>query len=101
MILGQGLEVARMFSKIKAREDVLVNVILGAVLRTHQSRAAAAALLASLLVAITIGDGPLFHALLLWPAVRAVEATWKIHAVIPRREGESDVTASSTLATSK
>jgi hypothetical protein len=50
-------------------------------LRTRNSRAAAIVLLLNLLVAFIIGDGPLFHALLLWPSVRAVEATWRMSTV--------------------
>jgi hypothetical protein len=57
-------------------------------LRNLNSRAAAIVLLLNLLVAFIIGDGPLFHALLLWPSVRAVEATWRLHSRMPERIAE-------------
>ena len=69
--------------------DVVINVIAGAVLRNLNSRAAAIVLLLNLLVAFIIGDGPLFHALLLWPSVRAVEATWRMHSPMPERIAEN------------
>ncbi|MBZ5656989.1 MAG: hypothetical protein LAO56_17120 [Acidobacteriia bacterium] len=73
--------------------DALVNLVLGGVLRKVNSRVAAVALLVNLLGAAIIGDGPLFHILLLWPSIRAVEAAFRMHPRVPERERENNVTA--------
>jgi len=58
-------------------------------LRLLKSRAAAVALLLNLLIAFAIGDGPIFHARLLWPSVRAVEATWNLRSGTLKAESDN------------